>query len=165
MVIAYISLGSNLQNPIRQIKNAVLALQKLPQTSINSVSSLYQTKPVGYRNQPDFINAACELHTELSAQMLLAHLFAIEQAQGRVRNGIQNQPRTLDLDLLLYGNETIQETHLIVPHPRLQHRAFVLIPLLEIAPHLTLPDGSSVKDLSHLLDGTINFCFRCETAD
>jgi 2-amino-4-hydroxy-6-hydroxymethyldihydropteridine diphosphokinase len=138
MITAYIGLGSNLQNPVQQIENAILALQKLPETFVKAVSSLYQTKPVGWLDQPDFINAVCELHTELSAQVLLAHLLDIEQDQGRIRNGIKNQPRTLDLDLLLYGNEIIHESNLIIPHPRLQQRAFVLVPLLEIAPDLIL---------------------------
>src|SRR6266481_1449302 len=101
MITTYIGLGSNLKNPKQQIEQAISALQKLPQTFFNRVSSLYDTEPVGLLNQPNFINAVCVLHTQLSAQDLLTYLLAIEKDQGRIRNGLKNQPRTLDLDLLL----------------------------------------------------------------
>ncbi len=132
MITAYIGLGSNLEDPVAQIKRALLALEGLPNTAVLATSSFYQTTPVGYADQPDFINAVCQLETDLPARTLLTHLLAIEQAQGRVRDGKKNQPRTLDLDLLLYGNEVIQEPDLIVPHPRMHEREFVLVPLLEV---------------------------------
>lgn len=136
MIIAYISLGSNLNRPINQIKMALCVLHVLPNTTVLRNSRLYRTKPVGYLDQPDFINAVAALQTTLSARELFTHLQQIERNQGRVRDGQKNRPRTLDLDLLLYGNMTINEPDLIIPHPRMLERAFVLTPLFEIAPDL-----------------------------
>jgi 2-amino-4-hydroxy-6-hydroxymethyldihydropteridine diphosphokinase len=141
----YIGLGSNLDQPILQLKYALASLEALPHTRLVSVSRFYHTAPVGLIEQPDFVNAVACLKTSFSPHDLLAALHAIEKTQGRVRVQ-KNGPRTLDLDVLLYGEEVITEPHLTIPHPRLHTRAFVLVPLLEIAPDLVLPDGRSVKE-------------------
>jgi 2-amino-4-hydroxy-6-hydroxymethyldihydropteridine diphosphokinase len=155
MTSTYIALGSNLDQPLQQLKTAILGLQALPDTSLITVSRFYQTTPVGFLNQPDFINAVAYLETTLSPQNLLAALQKIENNQGRIRKE-KNGPRTLDLDILLYGDQTIAEANLVIPHPRMQERAFVLVPLLEIAPHLILPDGKSVQAcLIKLRDATL----------
>src|ERR1700738_884299 len=113
--IVYISLGSNLNNPAQQIKTALFSLRQIPDTTLITCSSLYRTAPVGYWPQPDFINAAASLKTKLSAEKFLAQLHLIEHRQGRIRDDKKNRPRTLDLDLLLYGSETIKLPGLIVP--------------------------------------------------
>ncbi len=136
---AYVALGSNLCDPVAQIKKAFIALEQLPTTQVTKRSSLYQSEPVGYDHQPDFINAAAEIHTELAPEALLAALLDIEQAFGRERP-FANAPRVLDLDLLLYDN-IVQETEfLTLPHPRMHLRGFVLLPLAEIAPDLLISD-------------------------
>jgi 2-amino-4-hydroxy-6-hydroxymethyldihydropteridine diphosphokinase len=153
----FIGLGSNLNHPLSQINQAILQLKLLPQTTFIRASSFYQTKPVGFADQPDFVNAVVEIATVLEPHALLMQLQNIEQRQGRFRNGELNQPRTLDLDLLLYGTLILQDKNLTIPHPRLHQRAFVLIPLLEIAENLVLPDGKNlqcyVKQLN--IDGCI----------
>jgi len=141
----YIALGSNLDQPIEQLKAAILSLQKIPDTHFICASHFYQTTPVGFINQPDFINAVACLKTTLPPETLLSALQTIENNQGRMRKQI-NGPRTLDLDILLYGNQIMSDSDLTIPHPRLPERAFVLIPLLEIAPELILPDGKAAKD-------------------
>lgn len=141
----YISLGSNLNQPIEQLKTAILSLQQILHTRFISVSRFYQTIPIGLKNQPDFINAVACLETTLTPKALLSNLQAIENNQGRIRKQ-KNGPRTLDLDILLYGKNVISEEGLTIPHPRLQERAFVLIPLLEIAPALLLPNGQSAEN-------------------
>ncbi|MDR2678880.1 MAG: 2-amino-4-hydroxy-6-hydroxymethyldihydropteridine diphosphokinase, partial [Zoogloeaceae bacterium] len=143
-VRAYVALGANLGEARQVVQKAVAALGGLPQTRLLAASSLYQTAPVGLLRQPDFINAVAALETTLSAEALLNALFAEEQAQGRMRS-VPNAPRTLDLDLLLYGAETRQSAFLTLPHPRMHLRAFVLAPLAEIAPDLILPGRGSVK--------------------
>ena len=145
--IVYISLGSNLDNPVQQIKTALSALRQIPDTNFIGCSSLYQTAPVGYWPQPDFINAVAALETSLSAETLLAQLQLVEHRQGRIRDGKKNRPRALDLDLLLYGNEIIQSPNLVVPHPRLHERAFVLMPLEEIAANLLIPPEMPLQQL------------------
>lgn len=132
-VAAFIGLGSNLDNPQAQVRAALGALDQLPDSRVVSSSSLYRTAPVGLREQPDFINAVAQIETELGARALLDALLEIERTQNRVR-GEKNGPRTLDLDLLLYGDTIICEQDLCVPHPRMHQRAFVLAPLAEIAP-------------------------------
>jgi len=122
-----------------QIRSAFLALDRLPGTTVLQRSSLYRTAPLGYREQPDFVNAVVRLATGLDAGTLLHELLAIEQSRGRVRT-IPNGPRILDLDLLLYGTAIIAEPELVVPHPRMHERAFVLVPLLEIAPEVVIPE-------------------------
>jgi len=135
VTIAYVGIGSNLDDPRRQVLNAFSDLDSLPHTRVVKKSSLYRTAPMGHADQPDFINAVAQLETGLPAERLLAGLQALEQRHGRKRS-FPNAPRTLDLDVLLYGNARIQSDTLTVPHPRMHERAFVLKPLLEIAPDL-----------------------------
>ena len=137
MTIAYVGIGSNLDDPRRQVLNAFSDLDRLPHTRVVKKSSLYRTAPMGHADQPDFINAVAQFETGLPAERLLAELQALEQRHGRKRS-FPNAPRTLDLDVLLYGNARIQSDTLTVPHPRMHERAFVLKPLLEIAPELPL---------------------------
>ena len=135
MTLAYVGIGSNLDDPQAQVTRAFDELAALPSTRLTARSSLYRSAPVGYADQPDFVNAVAALETSLSAQKLLQGMRGIEQHHGRARS-FANAPRTLDLDLLLYGSEKIATAELQVPHPRMQERAFVLKPLLEIAPDL-----------------------------
>lgn len=129
---AYIGLGSNLDHPRKQILTAVAKIKSLPDSSFVSVSRLYETEPVGFNDQPNFINAVLALDTKLPAEKLLQALQAIENQHGRVRGLNRNGPRTLDLDLLLYGHDVIRTDTLIVPHPRMLEREFVLMPLADI---------------------------------
>ena len=138
MHLAYVALGANLADPTTQVRAALTALTELPQSRLLRASSLYRTAPVGIAHQPDFINAVAALETTLSPHELLAALFAIEAAFGR-RRDYHHAPRTLDLDLLLYDEQVIDSPHLTLPHPRLHLRAFVIAPLLEIAPDCRIP--------------------------
>ena len=135
MTIAYVGIGSNLQEPEKQVRQAFDELDRLPHTRIVRKSSLYRTAPIGHETQPDFINAVAQLETGLPAERLLAELQGIEKRHGRERT-FRNAPRTLDLDLLLFGESKLNLPQLTVPHPRMHERAFVLKPLLEIAPQL-----------------------------
>lgn len=145
MVQAYIGLGSNLADPLGQVTRALKELASLPATRLIKQSSLYQSRAIG-PEQPDYINAVALLETNLEPIELLDALQAIEQAHSRVR--VQHWgPRTLDLDLLLYGDKTIQHPRLIVPHPYLTQRGFVLYPLADIDPNLHLPNGQSLQSL------------------
>ena len=149
---AYIALGSNLSNPINQIKNAFLALRDINQTTVVAESSLYRTAPVGYdviqiKQIPDFINAVAKVSTELTSLELLDAILTIENSFGRERP-FANAPRILDLDLLLYDDETMQTEKLTLPHPRMFERGFVLLPLAEIAPGLTIKNHGKVADLA-----------------
>ena len=146
MSLAYVALGSNLQHPAAQITHAFAALDALPDSHVLKRSSLYKTPPMGYENQPDFINAATLLETTLAPLDLLEKLLAIETAQGRERS-FANAPRVLDLDLLLYDDLVMNTPTLTLPHPRLHERGFVLFPLAEIAPNLLIPQLGSVADL------------------
>jgi len=137
-VRAYIGLGANLGEPESQVRRAVSALAAIPQTRVLAASSLYRSAPVGHAAQPDFVNAVAEIETRLGAEELLGELLATEARFGRVRE-FPNAPRTLDLDLLLYGERVIAEDKLTVPHPRMHERAFVLVPLAEIAPDIAIP--------------------------
>jgi 2-amino-4-hydroxy-6-hydroxymethyldihydropteridine diphosphokinase len=138
-VTAYVALGSNLGDSRRTVAEAINALGSLPQTRLGGASSLYCTEPIGLLAQPDFINAVAALDTLLSPFELLAALQEMEARQGRIRS-TPNAPRTLDLDLLLYANQQISAPALTLSHPRLHLRAFVLIPLAEIAPaQLSIP--------------------------
>ena len=144
--LAYIGLGSNQGDSVAHLKSALKHLADHASIELQAVSSFYQTKPVGPQNQPDYVNAVAGLTTDLNAQELLAVLLEIERLHGRVRDpNLRWGPRTLDLDLLLYGDAIIQEANLIVPHPELCKRAFVVYPLLEIAPDLVLPTGNTLK--------------------
>lgn len=148
---AYIALGSNLQDPAKQIALAFLAIDALDECKLLKQSSLYKTKPVGYDNQPDFINAAATVETSLSPQALLDAILKIEADFGRERP-FPNAPRILDLDLLHYENEVIDSKKLTIPHPRMHQRAFVMLPLAEIAPDLTLPKHGNVVKLAQSLN-------------
>lgn len=143
---AFVALGANLDDPVAQVRAGAAALDRLPDTRRISCSSLYRTAPVGRVDQPDFINAVCEIETALPARELMQALLEIERERGRVRD-VAGGPRTLDLDLLLYGNSVLDEPGLTVPHPRLHERAFVLYPLQEIAPQLAIPGRGRVGDL------------------
>jgi 2-amino-4-hydroxy-6-hydroxymethyldihydropteridine diphosphokinase len=142
----YIGIGSNLGESQQQINVACKAMSTLADTRVLNVSSLYCSKPMGPQNQPDYINAVCLIETELSPHALLAALQQIEKDNGRTRDGERWGARTLDLDILLYGSETIDTSDLIVPHCGMSEREFVLVPLFEIAPMMIMPDG---KPISH----------------
>ena len=135
MTIAYVGIGSNLDDPRRQVLNAFSDLDRLPHTRVVKKSSLYRTAPMGHADQPDFINAVAQLETGLFAERLLAELQAVEARHGRQRS-FPNAPRTLDLDVLLFGDLALDSPALKIPHPRMLERAFVLKPLLEISPEL-----------------------------
>lgn len=145
---AYIGLGSNLDSPRRQIDTALAALKRLPQTRLIAVSPVYRSAPMGPADQPDYLNAAAALLTRLGAEDLLAELQSIEKAQGRERDGERWGPRTLDLDLLVYGRDQHDSASLTLPHPGIAERNFVLFPLRDIAPHLGIPGLSSVSVLA-----------------
>jgi len=138
MTRAFIALGSNLADPVSQLAAAFDELSQLPQTQLLARSSLWRSAPVGYLDQPDFVNAVAEVDTALGPEALLAHLLDIERRHGRIRE-FQNAPRTLDLDIALYGDACIDSPALTVPHPRMHERAFVLLPLSELAPDLLIP--------------------------
>lgn len=146
MTIAYIALGANLGDAEGSLRAVMRELATVPGIRLLKSSSLYRTAPVGLKNQPDFINAAAMLETDLSATETLAVLFSIEQRFGRQRS-IPNAPRTLDLDLLLHGGEISADPELTLPHPRMHERAFVLAPLAEIAQGLNIPGQGRVVDL------------------
>lgn len=150
-VTAYIALGSNLEDPAAQVAAALTALDTLPQSQLRARSSLYRTAPVGYADQPDFINAVAAIETSLAPRALLDALLALELARGRARKFV-NAPRTLDLDVLLYGDRQITEPGLSVPHPRMHERAFVLVPLAEIAPDCVVPGRGAVAALLRNID-------------
>lgn len=135
---AYVGLGSNLQGPARQIENTFELLDAIPDTRLVLRSSLYRSAPYGGIEQPDFVNGVAALLTQLSAMELLLELQGIESRRGRER-GVRWGPRVLDLDLLVYSNQKIDEPSLFVPHPGIPERNFVLLPLLEIAPELNVP--------------------------
>jgi 2-amino-4-hydroxy-6-hydroxymethyldihydropteridine diphosphokinase len=146
-VRAYIGLGSNLGDRGAYLERAVELLRADERINVVAVSSFRETEPVGLREQPRFLNGAAAVETDISARELLDRLLAVERELGRERTGPRFGPRTIDLDLLLYGRETIDEPGLTVPHPRLQERAFVLEPLVELEPSLALPDGQRLRDL------------------
>ena len=154
-ITAFIALGSNLDDPAAQVRRGIDDLAGLPRTEIQRVSSLYRSAPVGYRDQPDFINAVVQIATQLGARMLLEALLEIERRHGRVREA-PNGPRTLELDIVLYGALVLHEPGLTIPHPSMHERAFVIVPLAEIAPHLTIPGrGSIAQCLQHVDAGSV----------
>ncbi|HDM8220786.1 TPA: 2-amino-4-hydroxy-6-hydroxymethyldihydropteridine diphosphokinase [Vibrio campbellii] len=152
MITAYIAVGSNLADPVSQAKQAIEALKTLPNSEFVRASSLYSSTPMGPQNQPDYINAVVAIKTNLTPLELLDCTQAIEQEQGRVRKDERWGPRTLDLDMILYGNEVIDSERLTVPHYGMREREFVLYPLAEIAPSLQLPDGTEVSSLLAQVD-------------
>jgi 2-amino-4-hydroxy-6-hydroxymethyldihydropteridine diphosphokinase len=145
-ITAYIGVGANLGDARQQVKNALNALTHLPQSQLTASSSLYSSAPVDATG-PDYVNAVACMQTTLSAEQLLSELRKLEQLAGRERNAfvMRNAPRTLDLDVLLYGDEVLHTNTLQVPHPRMHERAFVLLPLLEIAPELIIPKLGAAK--------------------
>lgn len=143
---AFVAIGSNLADPRNQVLAAFAALDALPGTRVVARSALYRTAPVGYADQPDFFNAVAAVETELPATALLDALLDVEQARGRVR-AFANGPRTLDLDVLLYGDMVSADARLTLPHPRMHERAFVLYPLNDIAPDVMIPGHGRVHDL------------------
>lgn len=142
---AYIGLGSNLADPIHQITRAIHRISLSPSMTLVNTSSLYRSAAQGYTQQPDFINAVIQITTTYTALQLLEACQAIEQEFGRQR-WFQDAPRTLDIDLLLYGQDTYQQPQLTLPHPRMWQRHFVLIPLYEIAPTLQIPGHGALAD-------------------
>ncbi|AXW85612.1 2-amino-4-hydroxy-6-hydroxymethyldihydropteridine pyrophosphokinase [Lonsdalea britannica] len=146
MTRVYLALGSNLSQPLQQVHAALAALDALPLTRLVCCSPFYRSRPLGPQDQPDYLNAVAELHTELEAEALLDQTQRIEQEQGRVRKAHRWGPRTLDLDILLFGNEAINTDRLTVPHYDMKNREFMLYPLADIAPSLIFPDGESLVD-------------------
>ena len=136
--VAFIGLGSNLEDPHSQLQRAFAALDKLPGTRLIARSSLYRSAPIGLLDQPDFVNAVAKVATSMTPQELLQALLHIEHQHGRERT-FRNAPRTLDLDVLLYDELRLHEHGLTIPHPQMHVRAFVLQPLLKIAPDIGIP--------------------------
>lgn len=151
MTRAFVALGSNLDHPAKQIRAALAALAMSPGITLRQASSLYRTTPVGYLDQPDFVNAVAEVDSTLAPEALLDVLLRIETDFGRVRS-FRNAPRVLDLDLLWVENALRADVRLTLPHPRMHERAFVLIPLNEIAPELSLGLHGTVGDLAGRID-------------
>lgn len=152
MTEVWLALGSNLADPLEQIHAALAALDRMVDSRRVITSSFYRTPPYGPTDQPDFLNVVTRIDTTLSAACLLRHTQRIEQQQGRIRAGERWGPRTLDIDILLYGNHTLSTPDLTVPHYDMHRRAFVLVPLAEVAPNLHLPDGRSIHQLLAKLD-------------
>lgn len=142
MTLAYIAIGSNLASPLEQVNAAITALGEIPHSQIVALSHFYRTPPLGPQDQPDYLNAAIALDTTLDADTLLDHTQRIELAQGRVRKAERWGPRTLDLDIMLFGDEVINTPRLTVPHYDMHNRGFMLWPLFEIAPEVLFPDGT-----------------------
>lgn len=145
-VAAYIALGSNLDDPGQHVRTAIDHINKLPQTTLTRCSHWYRSLPLGPPGQSDYINGVVEILTSLNPTALLTWLQSIEDRHQR-RRVERWGARTLDLDILLYGNETVDTPQLQIPHPELSQRNFVLLPLAEIAPQLRLPDGRYIRDL------------------
>ncbi len=147
----YVALGSNLDQPRQQIERALHAIAQLPDTQLIATSSHYRSPAMGYTDQPDFINAVASVHTRLSPETLLEALMNIERTAGRERS-FRNAPRTIDLDILLYNQLMQHDERLTLPHPRMHERAFVLQPLLEIAPGICIPGlGAAFDFLQHIV--------------
>lgn len=143
-VISYIALGSNLNNPTKQLQHAISLIEKIPQTKLIAQSTLHYSQPLGPPDQPNYINQVIAVETTLSAHALLYALQNIENKMGRVR-AMRWGARVIDCDILLYGDQIIQSPDLIIPHPEMQKRVFVLYPLAEIAPDLVLPSGEPIQ--------------------
>ena len=147
MTTAYIAIGSNLASPLEQVNAAVQALGDIPQSRLVAVSAFYRTPPLGPQDQPDYLNATAVLETALDAHTLLDDTQRIELQQGRVRKDERWGPRTLDLDIMLFGDEVIHSERLTVPHYDMKNRGFMLWPLFEIAPELHFPDGVALRSV------------------
>ncbi len=148
MNIAFIGLGSNLSNPERQIRRAIVKIKQIKMSTVDAISSLYFSRPMGPQDQPDYMNAVLALQTKLTPLLLLDQLQNIENDAGRIRKDNRWGARILDLDIILYNNDTIINERLTVPHYGMQEREFVLLPLAEITDNLILPDGQNVSDLA-----------------
>ncbi len=153
MADAVVGLGANLGDPLATLSAARAALAVLSETTLVRCSSIYKTAPVGFLDQPDFLNAVCWLKTALTAERLAAELFALEGRLGRVRTDLRNGPRTVDLDLLFYEGVSCARPDLELPHPRLHERAFVLYPWLEIMPGFVLPEHGPLRELCRGVPG------------
>jgi 2-amino-4-hydroxy-6-hydroxymethyldihydropteridine diphosphokinase len=151
-VTAVIALGSNLDDPEAHVRQGFADIAELPETRITARSHLYRTEPIGYAEQPPFVNACARVDTRLPALALLNGLLDIERRHGRVRD-IPNGPRTLDLDIVLYGGAVIDEPGLAIPHPRAHERAFVLAPLLDVWPDAVIPGRGSARALLERIGG------------
>jgi 2-amino-4-hydroxy-6-hydroxymethyldihydropteridine diphosphokinase len=151
VTLAFIALGSNQASPLEQVGSALDALAAIPQSRVVATSSFYRTPPLGPQDQPDYLNAAVALETNLSPDVLLDHTQRIELEHGRVRKAERWGPRTLDLDIMLFGSEVISTPRLTVPHYDMKNRAFMLVPLLEIAPQCAFPDGQRVANVLETL--------------
>jgi len=149
---AYVALGSNLGDSRQHLLDAIKALAALPHTEVTARSRIYRTPPWGVTDQPDFLNAVVALETALEPHDLLGALLAIERAAGRQRNGERWGPRTLDLDLLHVADRTVNDERLTLPHPHIADRAFVLLPLYDVAPDLEIPGQGRVADLLRGVD-------------
>ena len=152
---AFVALGSNLDDPVLQVQQALREIDELPETALVKISALYETAPVGVLDQPPFVNAVAQIATTLSPHDFLARLHAIEAQHGRVRksaNEEKNGPRSLDLDILLFDEISLSERGLSIPHPRMHERAFVLVPLVEIAPDIAIPGRGTAKKFLSTLD-------------
>ena len=149
--LAYIGVGSNLSQPLTQVNSAVQHISTMAQTQVIKTSSWYSNPPLGPRDQPDYVNGVVAINTELSPIQLLDALQTIENQHGRVRSRKWGE-RTLDLDILLYGSETIESERLTVPHREMQNRVFVIKPLFDIHSELILPNGKAIKDLVKQFD-------------
>jgi 2-amino-4-hydroxy-6-hydroxymethyldihydropteridine diphosphokinase len=149
----FVALGSNLDEPERQLRTALQRLDALPGTRVLRCSSFYRTPPWGDPDQPDFLNAVAELASALDPLALLDALLVIESAMGRVRTR-RYGPRVIDLDLLLHQDHRVDGERLQLPHPRMQERAFVMLPLAEIAPALQMPDGRRADAVARALDAS-----------
>jgi 2-amino-4-hydroxy-6-hydroxymethyldihydropteridine diphosphokinase len=154
VTVAYVGVGSNLDEPVRQVEDALLQLDRIPRSRLLKRSSLYRSAPLGYADQADFINAVGAVETALEAGQLLDQLLAIEARHGRQRS-FPNAPRTLDLDLLLFDRMQLQTERLTVPHPRMHERAFVLKPLLELSPDISIPGVGGARQLLKGCEGQI----------
>ena len=148
---AYIAIGSNLAEPMKQVVAAWDEIANLPKSKLIQKSSLYVSEPLGYKDQPDFVNAVVLLETELTPHELLSELQSLEDLHERVRS-FPNAPRTLDLDIILFGNLEINDSHLIVPHPRMHERAFVIFPLQEISANISIPHIGDIAKIAKGLD-------------
>jgi 2-amino-4-hydroxy-6-hydroxymethyldihydropteridine diphosphokinase len=151
LIDAYVALGSNLDDPAANVRAGFEALAMMPDTRLAAISSLYRNPPVGYVDQPDFVNAVAKIETGLAPRALLDALLEIELRFGRVRD-FPNAPRTLDLDIVLYDSEVVAEAGLEIPHPRMHERAFVVVPLAEIAPDVAIPGRGPVSALVREVD-------------
>ena len=143
----FVAMGANIGDPVAQLDAARAALNRLPDTRLLGCSSYYRSAPVGYADQPDFVNAVAMMETALSPRLLLQHLLEIERTQGRIR-AFPNAPRTLDLDIVLYGAHVINEEGLTIPHARMLDRAFVMLPLAELEPEVEIPGSGPAKVLA-----------------